>query len=808
MKRLVVVVLVVGLAAAVLCLGATESLTNRSGKTASGVVVTFSELARITSYDQAVFSAQEPTGRATTFTFSGGALANGGRFRVSWTPSSAEVAGMQWVAAPVEAAEAASDLPMGFETTSDTPTVTGDLFNPPYFAHSACVMQGVDDPAKAFALPLLGVPELSFFPTAADVDPTTVIWRVEVSHPNGIGAEVRDHILCVWGNNPAWSGYGTVTLAGAAASGRTGRVVIPVTVFRSDRTLVNSDGKKDYFVPWSPQLDINRILSVEEHMRKYNKDEGTLDRTIQWSRWSRMQQLKDVQVLKWGNPSVLWNRWRQQTQFAFVDVLLDEMARLGVKTVRLEHTYYLPTVTSNNIVPVYARDNHGPSLTPEEGAYVVNEAHRVGLRVLLADWIGVDQGASGTALESWQATPSDLVLLWENYKALVLESLENWAQLGVELGGIDTMAYTGPNTAANRTFINAQLEELASAARTVYSGPLVFIVGGPWPGNFPPWNSILDAPFWAAGDILCVGISLNQLDPLSRSGATDQHLLERWARWIKTYFQPFQERFNKPFIANENGCMPLEGAIAYGLYYSGPVDDPSAVPVDISEMARYFSLQAQAFGSMTGYYGPGLWTFLFNPGYTGGIRDPNNDLRLKIDDPIREMFCGPADTESIHIDGSVDDWPAAALLASDPRGDVGARGVDDLLALYGAEGDRYYYIRLDYAQPPCGYLTLGLDTDADGSPEVAVVCNNRWTSNHRWTATLETPAHNPWERIGVADIVDAGASLEMRIAKRYLPSARGRIAICSVQDYDEANGSVWAIVSDEIRGPFEIPELP
>jgi len=805
MKRLVVVALVVGLAAAVLCLGATESLTNHSGKTASGVVLTFSESVRITSYDQAVFPNQEPTGRAETFTFSGGELPNGGRFKVTWTPSSAEITSSEWIAATTPpAAEVA--VPMGFAATTATPVVAGSILNPAYFAHAAYVMQGVSDRDKVFSLPLSGVPELAFLPTAAGVDPASVTWSLQTSHPEGIGAAITDDTLYIWGSNATWAGYGAVTLSAAVANA-SGSVTIPVTVFRTDKTLINSEGKKDYFVPWSPQLDINRSRSVEEHMRKYNKDEGALDRSIRWSRWREMGQLKDVQVIKWCD-SFVWGGWSQTSQFALVDALLDEIARLGARTVRFELTYYLPTAASNDIVPVYIYANNGPSLTPDEVAYVVNEAHRRGLGILLTDFVWVNSGPPpGVPRELGEIALSDRELFWSNYKVLVLDSLAAWSQLGVEYAGIDTVTYTLPNTADNRIYTNSQLQELGGAARGVFSGPLVFVTGGPWPGWFPPWNSNLEAPFWAACDILCCGISLNGLDPLPPSDGTDQRLLDRWSRWIKTYFQPFQERFNKPFIANENTCFALEGAAVYGAYYNFQPPQPG-VPIDIAEMARYFSLQGQAFSNMVGYYGPGLWTFVLNPGYDGGIRDANFDLHLKIDDLIREMFGGPADTETIHIDGSVDDWSAAAFLGSDSRGDVGKGGADDILALYGAESDLYYYIRLDYAQPPNGTQIIDLDTDGDWIPEVAVSCTNRWTSNHRWTASLETPAGAPRECIGVVDAVDAGRSLEMRIAKRFLPSASGRIAILSVQDYDEANGNVWAIVSDEMHGVFEIPRLP
>ena len=131
---------------------------------------------------------------------------------------------------------------MGFATTTDTPTVTGDILNPAYFAHAAYVTQGVSDRAKVFSLPLRGVPELDFLPTASGIEPASVIWSVEISHPEGIGAEIAGGTLFIWGNNAAWAGYGAVTLT-AASGNASGSVTIPATVFRSDKTLVNSEGK-------------------------------------------------------------------------------------------------------------------------------------------------------------------------------------------------------------------------------------------------------------------------------------------------------------------------------------------------------------------------------------------------------------------------------------------------------------------------------------------------------------------------------------------------------------------------------------
>jgi uncharacterized protein YcfJ len=57
-------------------LAASESLTNRTGRTATAVTVTFSEEVRITSYDESVFPTKDPSSRSDTFTFSGGQLEN------------------------------------------------------------------------------------------------------------------------------------------------------------------------------------------------------------------------------------------------------------------------------------------------------------------------------------------------------------------------------------------------------------------------------------------------------------------------------------------------------------------------------------------------------------------------------------------------------------------------------------------------------------------------------------------------------------------------------------------------------------
>ena len=166
------------------------------------------------------------------------------------------------------------------------PTLAVLSFNPDYFAHPACVMQGVTDRELIYAMPLEGVPELGTCPLAGDVSTSDVTWSATSSDPSLIGTAIESSVLYIWGADSASTGTGSVILTAGSGSG-TAAIEIPVVVFQQDKTLVNSEGIKDYLVPWSPQLDINRILSVEEHMEEYGKDDGFLDRSYRWSRCER-----------------------------------------------------------------------------------------------------------------------------------------------------------------------------------------------------------------------------------------------------------------------------------------------------------------------------------------------------------------------------------------------------------------------------------------------------------------------------------------------------------------------------------------
>ncbi|MCX6099885.1 MAG: hypothetical protein NTV92_00345, partial [Candidatus Bipolaricaulota bacterium] len=97
-------------------LAASESMTNRTGRTAIAVTVTFSEQVRITSYDESVFPTKEPSGRSETFRVSGGQLENGARLSISWTPSTAEITNTEWeTTGAASSGSTASSAPLTYE---------------------------------------------------------------------------------------------------------------------------------------------------------------------------------------------------------------------------------------------------------------------------------------------------------------------------------------------------------------------------------------------------------------------------------------------------------------------------------------------------------------------------------------------------------------------------------------------------------------------------------------------------------------------------------------------------------------------
>ena len=768
MRRVARIALLAVCTFAFLCLATMESLRNDSGTTASGVTIRFSESVRITSWDTATFSTCSPASqRAASSTFSGGTLAAGSRFRVSWSPSDATVTAVEWLTAAV----ASPETPMGLETASDTPTVTGDLLNAAYFAHAAYVMQGVSDRDKIFAMPLLGISELAFSPTVSGIDPATVTWSLQISHLGRIGAEVSSGTIYIWGSDASWVGHGGVVLTGTAADGRSGSVTIPVTVFQTDRTLSSAEGSEDYFVPWSTSLDIGRILSVEEHMRRYNKtDTGLLDRTLRFSRWRPMEYRKDVDFLTvWCNESVPWAQgWTEATQFALVDVFLRELLPLGVNGIRFRDVYYFQGLTGTELSPIYDRAHFGVTRQPHETAYIVNEAHRLGLSVILGN--AYFPHVPGRPYELYDANPTPVNQFFDNVTQRELPSLREWTRLGVDIVDLGTQLETingGPHTWDEATYRDDRIAQLARDARSVYPGPLYHAALGF--GLFYPGGSQLEGAFWEEYDILGSGVMALQLthyrDP------TVEQMLDGWRDLIREIHQPFQSRYNKPLLAYENGCLAVKACANWGGYGGDcKIADLASQPLSLETVRRWYLSQDAAFNEMEGYFGPGWHFYAFDPSAVGSVRDKSANPRLKMESVIQTLFVGTASSPLRSIDGSVADWSDSDTVGLDPSGD--SVGASDLTRVGFTQDGAYLYFRVDYVAPPSGDLRIDMDVDGDLKEDLHLDLSDRYTPDGTWWGN--SYIYSPGQlRMGIVDSIDAGSSIEMRVPRRFLEGIVG-----------------------------------
>jgi len=710
----------------VVSLAATQTFTNDTGSAVTGIKITFSDMVWVTAWDKAVFPTEAPVGVAQEITFSGGTLQSQGKFSVTWGEAYASVTGYTWLsgggvsvgslassAGPAASTPAGQVESMGFATTSDTPTVVGDILNPAYFAHGAYVMQGVSDRDKVFALPLRGVPELAFLPTATGMDLASVTWSLAISHREGIGAEIRDNTLYIWGNDPTWAGYGTVTLSALMANAQTGSVTIPVIVFRTDKTLINADGKKDYFVPWSPQLDINRVLSVEEHMRKYGKaDAGLLDRTLRFSAWDKMRYVKGGRIIGWVNET---RGAPEPYVLARVDEAFRELRRIGCDGVEFWRNYYMESPSAACPTEVFDRWTPGLSMTDEEVLYAINEAHLQGLRILwtpdVAETLGALRVFSTPDIEGWFNCYSDIVAK----NARIAQSAG--ADYFTVVNNLLPEAFPWPYRGAS--VWNTKMQSiLREDVRPVYAGPVAHM-----PGGIDLSHGNMDlVPFDQQVDI----VGVNNLFPhLVRS--TDPTFEEvRDAvreRVIEAYCVPLQERLNKPMFTAEGFTASYDGFLALLDCSEGySCGMPANAVYDGGEQATWYRAWFEVEKEYPFLFGLG-WGFWPLRLGLGGVGDLGTDPRLKpAEREIARAYGAPDPFATVWVDGDPTDWTDAPFTLQDAPNDALLPG-PDLLSIAIKRDDAYTYlgIWLSASVPAAGGFTILIDTNKDASGDVPII---------------------------------------------------------------------------------------
>jgi len=647
---------------------------------------------------------------------------------------------------------AAGNAP-GSGISTDVPAVTGELLNPAFFAHGAYVMQGVSDPTRVFALPLLGVPELSFFPTASGTDPSAVTWRLEVSHPEGIGAEIRDSILYIWGKSATWTGYGAVTLTGTAGNA-SGSVVIPVTVFRTDKTLINPEGKKDYFVPWAPQLDINRILSVEEHIRKYNKDEGALDRTIRWSTWRKMEYMRGA---------VLFGPWNWETMPSWtpaawrlsIDNTLLELKALGCDAVSIWQNYIMETQDAPEPSAVYNR--YGPggvTLTAEELGYLADESHRLGLSVLITPTVHEQPGQDRCdfhppSYDVWFRSLSDI----GHWNADI--ALATGADVFVAFHnmGLATSIRKGRLTWERW---NEGMLDVVASARECYPGPVAHLPGSLQVAEYYNYRDM--APLFEAVDIIG-GNSNFAFLPVGAS-PTVEELETLITDRIRTLIEPGNLMFNKPMLMNEGFMGSFEGAVRDFDFTGSP-----GTVYDGGEQATWYEAYFRSERKFPFLYGFGWAAWDLLPG-RGGVGDLNATPRLKpAQQVIEKAYRGEVAPHPAAVDGDMSEWQAIAPVF---RSQAATGSQARLSCVRSVSDSMYQYVQVEVSTPVRAPLQINIliDDNRDGVAEFPLAVAPGAGS---WWATLFDSMS--WSSVrGLCDVASSadGRAFELRVPRLFL----------------------------------------
>jgi hypothetical protein len=447
--------------------------------------------------------------------------------------------------------------------------VKGPKINDYYFQHSAYVMQGVDDLDSIYALPLEGIPELGTGYVAIDSDSDELSWVVVTSDP-AIGAGFQDDTLYIWGADASWSGYGSVTLSASDETGASDSIEIPVTVFRKDKTLVNPEGKEDYFVPWSPSF------AAEDFVRGIHVGVNTYN-------------------------------WHESVEMLPEDYF-EYILSLNAGWVGLSICLHVHDSLDSTVSP--STDLLGAeTYSDEDLARIVHELKSRGLRVYWT--LAFDEHRDGepgkqvrrdhfgnptayeTGFESWRIRkeywPWDpdfkghdefVAQLFETYTSQAVHYASLAEDLGVDMFSLGTetkwLFRTPDEPEMASGAYAAELRRMVAEVRKVYGGVLTYDQNGSAPlygpeGSLDVWGDLgLDA----------IGLSayfaLTGANPLGMPHSVDD-LQGAWARIFRDYLIPLKERNpGLPLYFLEFGCTDKPGGA------SAPVDStkPPRVFVD------------------------------------------------------------------------------------------------------------------------------------------------------------------------------------------------------------------------------------
>ncbi len=537
-----------------------------------------------------------------------------------------------------------------------------------------------------------------------------------------------------------WYGRGKFTIKLADAFDGHDEKEVAVIAFKRNGTLRSADSTKtEYYIPWHPQLDFNRIRSVEQFLAEEGYREEALDRRIKYGRWKKMERLKDVTFTgAWWN-ELIRSDWSWNSQKMLIDYLIDELVFDNVNHVRIRDPFFIRDINSTEVFHQSYIDDFnssdptgGISLREFEWRYLINQLHNKGMGVSIVPFQDDFNFSRGGY------SPSNWGTFFENYGDNILLPLARITyETGAEIFQVGETMINVSGTISNEDWNNFMVQKIKDA-RIIYPGPIGAFEELPPSGDQPiPLYTEIKTMLKAVDIMGCGSTSaysyiINNFPLFNNPNTTYEDIYNFFIWHNENVISALKNVQDKPIMFFENGVPSVDSLfINWGKFVGGgSFQNPNMLWQELYYKAGFEARKNLDNLMVQGWYG---WSFI--PA-EGGPKDSGLSPRGKPAEDVIRYYYGNGDNKKrvVEINGKIDDWKPEYLLIEDDLGDSKTDDYD-LKAVYGTIDDMYLYLMIEVTgslrnQPNKDLIGLNIslngDEVADLSYGIIMGSDNKW----------------------------------------------------------------------------------
>jgi hypothetical protein len=667
--------------------------------------------------------------------------------------------------------------------TNHVPTISAD------FPDAVITKQGISVKDSIFALPLV---DFGF-----DLDGDSLTWSTSTEDSVMAFFNANQETLYVHGKEN-WYGRGKFIVRLEDNSGALDEKEIDVVCIKKDGTLLSNDGTKtEYYIPWHPLLDFNRIASVEQFLTEEGYSEEALERKINWSKWKQLKFMKGVTFD--GDWLSDLGAWSYDATKLRIDFMLDELRRDHVDWIFWRSIYFAEDVSSSEIIQLFDYEgiNNGTVKlsTPDKGLrYLINQAHNKGFKIATGPFIAdIQFGRS-------DLNPQDWDLWFQNYSNILSHVSNIGQETGLDLlvvgESLVAVSFIG-STISNFNW-TTKFTESIQKNRLIYFGPITYLDAlidrvddnyyvEDWKKYYQVFGEI---------DIISSGVFFKGL--IQKPNPSVSEIKTSFDNYNQHIIHHLNQIFHKPVIFYENGIPSMKNVV-YRMFES-IAGTYRTREVDLNEQKNWYeaiflTMQDKEYFFGFNWYGISLINL-------GGYNSNQLTFRNKPAEEIVRFYYGNGDTTKpvITIDGKFNDWDQKYNIAHDSDDDCKVDYVD-LVNVFGIIDSMYLHIFLEMhgGLRQTNAINYYLNFENDTSSELAG--NIFFDEYDGWVALLHKD-NNFDELLGILDTnSDSNFSkIEFRIPLRLINYKKDISINLEIIDPGHSN-----IIVDNLDGFYTIP---